>query len=697
MKEPFNKDKKDYQIGKYIDTLLKKQKKTPVQASKFLRQRYRLVDICRVLDNKIQNSPTDELVFLAVSLNRKQYLSIFLNYYGSNPSIINNFQFLSKVQAYPLTDCEEKILVQYINSNWQYDVRLLSLLSPPYLQIALDGITSKIETDGLKIKHIQALSYSSSHLAGIQDRIRDGIDSIPEWRKTWMPFLDLSILENQAVINKHYSIIEIHCHLRKHSHVYVDSQFVNIRIALQLIHQVELTQEDSTILKCYIIDLINSLVDLDEDRSIIDLLQDAARTDKGFAEALLITLYKKTKVYTKIVLDALLSIGSEYAYKEMVSLLLSTTSKRKKIPIALQLLNCYPHKANAILDYAKSCNDVSLIKCIESNIAKLAKQNAVTCASPWALPKEFSLITPETERNELLKNLAISLKADTFFASVGFVFSSGLSLLSPVLDYITEKGGKIELILGSLQNFKTANAHTKIDKHTVIHLNKLIETIGIKLYTYEDAFYHGKFYYLSGKTKAAVIIGSTNISKTAFFDNYELDVLIPIDLTGDTENSFLKWYHDFKKQCTPILYLDENMFTELNWDSELSVYNEHFVKLMPTNDIIYKIQQLNDSVTKRRMENWMRHNPSLCLSVHNITALNNYVMFVYKDKRLAAFETFELNNAYYVFDCDDYGQLIERLSTLSKDEMVKLNQYKRRGYHIQDQDRLTENIDFYFR
>ena len=119
--------------------------------------------------------------------------------------------------------------------------------------------------------------------------------------------------------------------------------------------------------------------------------------------------------------------------------------------------------------------------------------------------------------------------------------------------------------------------------------------------------------------------------------------------------------------------------------------------MMPTNEILHKIQKLSDSITKRRMENWMRHNPSLCLSVHNIDALSNYVMFVFKDKRLAAFETFDLNNAYYVFDCDDYGQLIERISTMQKDEMVTLSEYKRRGYHIQDQDRLQENIDIYFR
>lgn len=695
MKEQFFKDKKDYQISRYIDSLL--EKKTPAQAIKILRQHYNIADIYRVLDVKIQHSPTEKTVFMAFSLNRQRYLSLFLNHYGSDASTINDFRFLSKVQDSPLTEYEENIVVQYISENWQYDVRLLSLLSPSYLQIALDGITARIDIDGLKIKHLQALSYSASHLANVQDRIRDGIDSVPEWRKTWMPFLDLSIQENQAVISKHYSIIEIYCHLRKNSHIYVDSQFENVKLALKLIHRIELNQEDSANLKSYIIELINSHIDLDQDQSIVYLLQDVARTDKGFAEALLITLYKKTKVYTRTVLDALLSIGSEYAYKEMVTLLLSTTSKRKRPPITLQLLHYYPHKASAILDYARSCNDISLVKCIESNIAKQINQKTVNSAPFFELPKQFSLIPPGTERNELLKNLAISLEADTFLASVGFVFSSGLSLLSPVFDYISNKGGNIELISGSLQNFNTASTHTKIDKHTVAHLNKLVAAVGLKLYTYEDAFYHGKFYYLSGATKAAVIIGSTNISKTAFFDNFELDVLIPIDLTADTENPFHKWYQDFKKRCTLISRLDENMFTELNWDSELSVYNERFVKLMPTNEIIYKIQQLRDSVTKRRMENWMRHNPSLCLSVHNINALSNYVMFVYKDKRLAAFETFDLNNAYYVFDCDDYGQLIERISILSKDEMVKLSQYKRRGYHIQDQDRLTENIDFYFR
>ena len=696
MKEKSKLDRIVHQINKHIDSLLMVQRKTVTQVRKYLYRYYETADIYRALDEQLQTTPSKELTFLAISINRERYLSLFLKYYGSVAVVIDESLLLTDVHDSPLSDTEEKILVQYIIENWQYDIRLLSLLSPASLNSALDGITAKIDIDGLKIKHLQALNHSEAHIACIQERIRNSINEVPEWRKTWMPFLDLSIHDNQAILSKQYSIIDIHSYLRKNSRIYVHSPFENVRIALKLIHHIELNSEESTKLKCYIIELIDSLINVDQDQSVIDLLQDAAQTDKGFAEALLITLYRKTKVYTKSVLNALLSISSEFAYKELVAQLL-TAPKKKRIPIALQLLQYYPHKADAILDYAKTCDDISLIKCIESQVSRLPQNKKPSATRSVNLSNAFSIIPPETELNELLKDLAIGLEANTFLASVGFVFSSGLSLLSSVFDYITSRGGNIEIISGSLQNYNTANKNTKIDKHTVVCLNQLISSIGVKLYTYEDSFYHGKFYYLAGPEKAAVIVGSSNISKTAFFDNYELNILISIDLTTDKENSFINWYQEFKKQCVPISRLNENLFTDLDWDSELNVYNEHFVKMMPTNEILHKIQKLSDSITKRRMENWMRHNPSLCLSVHNIDALSNYVMFVFKDKRLAAFETFDLNNAYYVFDCDDYGQLIERISTMQKDEMVTLSEYKRRGYHIQDQDRLQENIDIYFR
>lgn len=513
-----------------------------------------------------------------------------------------------------------------------------------------------------------------------------------------MQYLDISISENQTILNKHYSVIEIHTYIKNSSHCYVDSQFEKVRIALKLIHKVDLSVEEKTNLKCCVVDTINSIVDVDTDQSIIVFLKDIAYIDHGFSEAFLIALHKKTKLFSTTVFDALLSIGSEYAYKEMISRLLKTARSRTMIRIAKQALNFYPHKANAILDYANSIGDITLIRCIEREISKLRDNNddqQLDQVLP-VIENGFKIISSDTEVNELLTNLAISIDADTFYASVGFVFSSGLSLLSPIIKYINSKNGILEMIVGSLQHANKPAKSTKIDRKTVLHINDLLSTTSLKLYTYEESFYHGEFYYISNATKAYVIIGSTNISKTAFFDNTELDILFSVDLSVRESNPFIDWYNNFRSLCVPVTELNENAYFDFNWDSELNVYAEQFVKVLTKNEVIHKIESLDDSTTKRRMQNWMRHNPTMCLSVHNIPALYNYILFFYEKNELAAFESFDIDNAYYVFTCDDYQELITQISHMSKQEMMKASGYKRRGYHIQDQERLQDNIDFFF-
>lgn len=688
-----------FPIDRFLDNYLKNPQQTPAQARKILIQRFKVSDIYRVLDKYIQKTPDKKLIFLAMRLNRSKYFSLFLSYYGSNPRIIDEFQLISILKENPLSEEEQKILVQYIIDNWQYDIRFLNYLNDSFLNKTLDGIMMRVTVDGLKPKHLQAFSYSQTHISSIQNLINEEINADPEHKKNWIPYLDISILENQELLDKHYTMIEIHYQLRNSACTYFNAQFEKINIVLKLIHRIKLSPKESTELKLYVAEQINSFVDVDSDKSIVLFLQDIAQIDKGFSEALLIALYNKTKLYSNIVFDALLAIESEYAYREMVNRLLNAKSSRSRMRIARQVLSYYPSKYKMVLSYAHGIGDASLIKCIEneeknlpnnSNLQELYHSNLLQ-------GNNFEIIPANVEVNELLTNLAIEIDASEFYASVGFVFSSGLSLLTPLIQYISSKSGHLEIIAGSLQSINGLSKHTKIDKQTVCHLNRLLSNTCLKLYTFEESFFHGKFYYLSGLSKAYVIIGSTNISKTAFFSNRELDVIFPIDLSAQSNNPFLNWYKEFKKQCTSITYLDEDRFSDLNWDSELSVFNEQFVKTLSKNEILRRIESLDDSITKRRMENWMRHNPTKYLDVHNIPALDNYVMFIYQEHHLAAFESFDLDNAYYVFSCDDYEQLITQISQMTKSQMSTVSQYKSRGYHIQDQERLQENIDFYFR
>ena len=126
----------------------------------------------------------------------------------------------------------------------------------------------------------------------------------------------------------------------------------------------------------------------------------------------------------------------------------------------------------------------------------------------------------------IIKELIKRCNIDVFLIAVGFVYESGIKIIEDELKMIAEReNSDIEMIIGSLQYFDCNTTGTKIDKSTVIKINELIEKLDVSVYTYQQSFYHGKYYYLQNKNKAYVIIGSSNISSSAFNNNYEVDII----------------------------------------------------------------------------------------------------------------------------------------------------------------------------
>lgn len=111
-------------------------------------------------------------------------------------------------------------------------------------------------------------------------------------------------------------------------------------------------------------------------------------------------------------------------------------------------------------------------------------------------------------------------------SAVGFVYESGLRIIENELKLIAQRNNSdIEMIIGALQHFDCKNPGTKIDRTTVKKINEMMDNLGVKVYTYQPSFYHGKYYYLQNGTRGYVIVGSSNISNTAFNKNYELDII----------------------------------------------------------------------------------------------------------------------------------------------------------------------------
>lgn len=298
---------------------------------------------------------------------------------------------------------------------------------------------------------------------------------------------------------------------------------------------------------------------------------------------------------------------------------------------------------------------------------------------------------------KMISQIIYKNKINSFYSAVGFVFKSGLKKLSPVIDIITESKGNCEIIIGSLQNCNREKGNNKIDRQTVIFLNQLINDKKINIFTYEKAFYHGKFYYLCNDEKAYIIIGSSNISYTAFKENYEMDIIHIVDKGSTEDQQYLDWYKALKSDCIKVDLLDENKFSNIEWASEIDAYNKTQLPTISRNRFKDKIAKIKDEDTRLRLEAWEKNNPTNIYENNYVVALKDYTILEYAHKKIAVFETFEKGQAYYVFKYEnDIEELLVNLATRTKTDMrLNSSEFIDRGYHI-SQGKREERINNYF-
>lgn len=284
------------------------------------------------------------------------------------------------------------------------------------------------------------------------------------------------------------------------------------------------------------------------------------------------------------------------------------------------------------------------------------------------------------------------------YAATGFVFSSGLRLLQESLNLVNNRNGKCRIVAGSLINYANKNANNKIDKTTVQYLNALLRNKKIELYSYMEAFYHGKFYYLCDENFAYIIIGSSNISKTAFHSNHELDILHKVKLGSNQDILFSNWFDKFISQCDKITKLDEKKFDDLNWNSELDIFKPINRKIVSSNEIKKKIDALTDEETQFRLNIWMDYRPDIICDDIPIEALKEYTMFAFLQNEVVVFESFEPQNAFYVFGCPNgIENLINSIAKLTKSQMVFSEWYVDRGNHTSNRKSLQQRISKLFK
>ena len=92
----------------------------------------------------------------------------------------------------------------------------------------------------------------------------------------------------------------------------------------------------------------------------------------------------------------------------------------------------------------------------------------------------------------------------------------------------------------------------------------------------------------------------------------------------------------------------------------------------------------------------MEHMPAYIYNNVSVNALQNYIMLVFTYNHLVVFESFIPGNAYYVFKYDDLDSLVEKISQMTKSQMILAEYSIQRGNHIQNKDNLKRKIDKLF-
>ena len=312
--------------------------------------------------------------------------------------------------------------------------------------------------------------------------------------------------------------------------------------------------------------------------------------------------------------------------------------------------------------------------------------------------KDDMMVLRKNTIDSVINGIVRKANITKLYAATGFVFSSGLRLLQESLNIINDRNGKCRIVAGSLNSCANENVNNKIDKTTVNYLNALIRDKKIELYSYIGAFYHGKFYYLCNEDYAYIIIGSSNISKTAFRSNFELDILHKVKLGSSQDKLFSNWFNGFISQCDKITNLDEKQFEDFNWNNELDVFKPLNRKIVSSNEIKKRIAALTDEETQFRLNIWMDYRPDIICDDISIEALKSYTMFAFLEEELVVFESFKPQNAFYVFGCPNgLENLINSIAKLTKSQMTLSKWYVDRGNHISNRKSLQQRISRLFK
>ena len=294
--------------------------------------------------------------------------------------------------------------------------------------------------------------------------------------------------------------------------------------------------------------------------------------------------------------------------------------------------------------------------------------------------------------SQQLEYLISNLELKYVVMACGYCFNSGLSLLKTVIDRSIYSNIPFDLYVGALQDYNEEEHDkiiTGIDKQTVKRLNEFLTHANFSLYTCSKRFYHGKLFFFEGVDETVICIGSSNISKSAFINNYELNIAFRITTNSDLYIRIKSWIEQLKGYSSKLNHLEEAVFV----DNELNQINNVVIKDVSLSKMQERIDNLTNEEIRYRLNLWMSYNPDIIAENLGILALPNYFVFVYKERKLMVLESLEAGNSYFCIRFENsFEEAINSISTFSKTEIFTYSKMDKRGYHLQNKISLEGNI-----
>ena len=168
-------------------------------------------------------------------------------------------------------------------------------------------------------------------------------------------------------------------------------------------------------------------------------------------------------------------------------------------------------------------------------------------------------------------------ECDSFIFNVAFINYSGVQLLLDIFEELDKKDIKGKILTSTYLNFTEPKALEKI---------KEFENIELKIYTDEKIGFHAKAYMFEFEDEYKILLGSSNITASAFKSNIEWN----IKTVSKKDELFLSdLLNEFEKLWNASIEVDENFLSEYeSFKNAISKPNFNYKKI-EANSMQYEV------------------------------------------------------------------------------------------------------------